>query len=83
MDAAAYPHIGTDPRRLVVYFSRMGYVKKPALEEAERTGAAVYEIRSTERTEGTHDFGGAGVSACIDGTCRSNRSRSLFPPMSM
>lgn len=56
VDAAAYPHIGSDPRRLVVYFSRMGYVKKLALEEAERTGAAVYEIRSTERTEGTRGF---------------------------
>ena len=56
MDAADYPHIGTDPRRLVVFFSRMGYVRKMAYEEAERTGAAVYEIRSTERTEGTLGF---------------------------
>ena len=44
------------PRRLVVYFSRMGYVKKLAYEIAEKTGAAVYEIRSTERTEGTLGF---------------------------
>ena len=51
-----YPHIGTDPKRLVVFFSRMGYVRKLAYEEAERTGAAVYEIRSTERTEGTLGF---------------------------
>lgn len=51
-----YPHIGSDPRRLVVYFSRMGYTKKLALEEAERTGACLYEIRSTERTEGTLGF---------------------------
>ena len=51
-----YPNIGTDPARLVVYFSRMGYVKKQAFEEANRTGAAVYEIRSTERTEGTLGF---------------------------
>ena len=56
VDAADYPHIGTDPRRLVVFFSRMGYVRKMAYEEAERTGAAVYEIRSTERTEGTLGF---------------------------
>ena len=55
-DAADYPHIGTDPRRLVVFFSRMGYVRRQAYEEAERTGAAVYEIRSTERTEGTLGF---------------------------
>ena len=51
-----YPNIGKDPTRLVVYFSRMGYVRKQAFEEADRTGAALYEIRSTERTEGTLGF---------------------------
>ena len=51
-----YPRIGTDPTRLVVYFSRMGYTKKLALEEADRTGACVYEIRAAERTEGTLGF---------------------------
>ena len=51
-----YPNIGKNPKRLVVYFSRMGYVRKQAFEEAERTGAAVYEIRSAERTEGTLGF---------------------------
>lgn len=56
VDAADYPDIGASPNRLVVYFSRMGYGKKLALEEANRTGAAVYELRSTERTEGTLGF---------------------------
>ena len=51
-----YPNIGTNPKRLVVYFSRMGYVKKQAMEEANQTGAALYEIRSTARTEGTLGF---------------------------
>lgn len=51
-----YPNIGTNPSRLVVYFSRMGYTKKLALEEANRTGAAVYEVKSTERTAGTTGF---------------------------
>lgn len=51
-----YPNIGTNPKRLVVYFSRMGYTKKLALEEANRTGADIYEIKSTERTEGTLGF---------------------------
>ncbi len=55
-DAADYPHIGTDTRRLVVFFSRMGYVRRQAYEAAERTGAAVYEIRAAERTEGTPGF---------------------------
>ena len=51
-----YPNIGTDPARLVVFFSRMGYVRKLAYEEANCTGAAVYEITSTERTAGTPGF---------------------------
>lgn len=51
-----YPNVGTNPRRLVVYFSRMGYTRKLALEEANRTGAMVYEIRATERTAGTLGF---------------------------
>lgn len=56
VEIADYPGIGRDPKRLVVFFSRMGYVKKQAFEEAERTGAQVYEIKSTERTEGTLGF---------------------------
>ena len=55
-DPADYPHIGTNPRQFVVYFSRMGYGRRLAYERAERTGAAVYEIRAAERTEGTLGF---------------------------
>ncbi len=51
--AEDYKNIGTNPARLVVYFSRMGYTKIAALEEADRTSAAVYEIKTTEHTEGT------------------------------
>lgn len=51
-----YPNIGTNKKRLVVFFSRMGYVKKLAYEEAERSGAEVYEVKSTEKTEGTPGF---------------------------
>ena len=51
-----FKNIGTNPKRLVVYFSRMGYVRKVALEEADRTGACVYEIEAAERTEGTLGF---------------------------
>ena len=53
---ADYPRIGTDPSRLVVFFSRMGYVRKQAYLAAERTGAAVYEIKAAERTAGTLGF---------------------------
>ena len=51
-----YPNIGTNPKELVVYFSRMGYTKKLALEEANRSGAQVLEIHTAERTEGTLGF---------------------------
>lgn len=51
-----YSNIGTNHKRLVVYFSRMGYVKEKAFEEADRTGAEIYEVRSTELTEGTKGF---------------------------
>ena len=34
----------------------MGYVKKLACEEANRTGAVLYEIKAAERTEGTLGF---------------------------
>ena len=51
-----YPNIGSNPKKLVVYFSRMGYTKKLALEEANRSGAQVLEIRAKERTEGTLGF---------------------------
>ena len=56
VEPADYPQIGTDAQKLVVYFSRMGYVKKQAYAAANRTGAAVYEVRSTERTAGTLGF---------------------------
>ena len=55
-DIADYPDIGKNPSRLVVFFSRMGYVRKLAYDEANRTGAAVYEIKSTEKTDGTIGF---------------------------
>ena len=53
---ADYPNIGTNKNRLVVFFSRMGYVRKIAYEEANCSGAEVYEVKSTERTEGTLGF---------------------------
>lgn len=56
VDIFDYPDIGTNPERLVVFFSRMGYGRKLAYEEANRTGGAVYEITATERTEGTPGF---------------------------
>ncbi len=51
-----FQNVGSDPTRLVVFFSRMGYVKAKAYEEADKTGAEIYEIRATERTDGTVGF---------------------------
>lgn len=51
-----YGNIGTNKNNLVVYFSRMGYVKKVAYEAANRTGAEIFEIKSTEKTDGTAGF---------------------------
>jgi len=56
VDTADYRNVGTNSKRLVVYFSRMGYVRRQAYEEANRTGAEIYEIKSTELTEGTLGF---------------------------
>ncbi len=56
VDFSAYPNIGKDKSKLVVYFSRMGYVKKIAYETANRMGADIYEIKATERTDGTLGF---------------------------
>ena len=56
VDISDYPNIGTNSKRLVVFFSRMGYVKKQAYEAANQTGAEVYEIKAAERTEGTLGF---------------------------
>lgn len=41
---------------LVVYFSRMGYVRHYAYELGQKYGADIYEVKSTERTEGTLGF---------------------------
>ncbi len=53
---ADYPNVGKNPEKLVVYFSRMGYVKKLAYEKANESGAMIYEVKSTEKTEGTAGF---------------------------
>ena len=51
-----YKNVGTNQKELVVYFSRMGYVKKVALEIANKTGAEICEIKTAEKTDGTLGF---------------------------
>lgn len=54
-DINEYKNIGTS-NTLVVYFSRMGYVKKIAYEEANKKGSYVYEIIAKEKVMGTLGF---------------------------
>lgn len=56
IDPASYPNIGNSDKHLVVYFSRMGYVKKLACEAANRSGGQLCEIKAAERTEGSLGF---------------------------
>ena len=41
---------------LIVYFSRMGYVRHYAYELKQKYHADIYEVKATERTEGTLGF---------------------------
>ncbi len=43
-------------KTLVVYFSRKGYVKKIAQEKAQEVNGDLYEIKTSERTEGIPGF---------------------------
>lgn len=55
-NAANYSNVGKDKTKLVVYFSRMGYVKKVAYEYANKIGADLYEITTSENVGGTLGF---------------------------
>lgn len=54
--AAIYAAVGTNDKVLVVYFSRLGYVKKLAYEQAEKTGGKIFELKTTEKPDGTLGF---------------------------
>ena len=51
-----YTGIGKRVKDLVVFFSRLGYTRQVAYEEASRLGADLLEIEAKERTEGTLGF---------------------------
>lgn len=52
----AYTNINKNKDTLVLYFSRMGYTKKLAYEIAEAKGATIYEVKATEKIDGTLGF---------------------------
>ena len=55
-DQNEYKNIGKNKDVLVVYFSRMGYTKKVAYEEAEKQKADILELKTKEKTENTSGF---------------------------
>ena len=55
-DPKDYKNIGKNKDVLVVYFSRMGYTKKVAYEEAEKQKADILELKAKEKTENTSGF---------------------------
>jgi flavodoxin len=56
VDIKNYPNIGTNPKRLVVFFSRLGYTRRAAYEAANKSGAEFLEIKTSEPTDGTSGF---------------------------
>ena len=55
-DISNYKNIGKNKDLLVVYFSRMGYTKKIAYEQANEIGADIIELKAKEKTENTSGF---------------------------
>ncbi len=51
-----YPNINKNNKILIVYFSRMGYTKKIAYDEANKIGAEIIELKTKEKTENTLGF---------------------------
>lgn len=51
-----YPNICKNSKNLVVYFSRQGYTKKLAYEIANKQGAEILEIKTTEKISGNLGF---------------------------
>ena len=51
-----YTNININNDELVVFFSREGYSKKIAYERANQSGAYLYEVKSSEKTDGYAGF---------------------------
>jgi len=53
---AEYKNIGKDSKKLVIFYSRMGYGKALAYKKADEIGANLYEIKAKEKTDGLFGF---------------------------
>lgn len=56
LDLNNYNNIGKNKKIIVVYFSRLGYTKKIAYEEANKLGAEIIELTTNEHTKNTTGF---------------------------
>lgn len=55
-DESIYSNIETNEKEAVIYFSRTGYTKKLAYELANKSGARLFEIKTTEKIDGNLGF---------------------------
>lgn len=55
-DEKEYANINPSSKTLVLYFSRMGYVRRKAYEYANINKTAICEVKALEKTEGTSGF---------------------------
>lgn len=55
-DLKEYNNIGKNKEMIVVFFSRMGYTKKVAYEQADKIGAQIIELKTTEKINNTTGF---------------------------
>ena len=55
-DLKKYNNIGKNKEMIVVFFSRMGYTKKVAYEQADKIGAQIIELKTKEKINNTTGF---------------------------
>ena len=72
-----YPHVGQDPERLVVYFSRMGYTKKAAMKKRSAPAPKCWNCRPKSLRQAPRGFGGAAGGGCIAGPWISSPYRRI------
>ena len=81
VDREEYSNIGRNPKRLVVYFSRLGYVESRRIWR--RSARALRYMRSGLRSGRRERWasGGAAATGCTAGKCPSSRLNWICRPM--
>ena len=78
-----YKNIGTNTGRLVVYFSRMGYVKKAPLKKHKEPVQRFMKSKHPSAHRERQASGGVEDSACTVGKCRLKKSAPICQRMTM